>query len=302
MTPLIAILTSQTYRDCPHADDSLLRERLHRHGCRADIVPWDDPAYPFERADLAVVRSCWDFDRRLPEYLGRIADIAARTCLQNPPEQIETYSSKRYLADLAERGIAIVPLVFCGTVADTLAAALGFGGSEVVLKPTVSASGRNTLRLGSRDARALTDAATQILTYKDELLVQPFINSVQTRGECSTVVIEGKALFTMRKTPAKGGFLVHEHHGGSYRQTDTGQVEQDFSARICATFSRPPLYMRIDYLLDNADMPMLLELELNEPNLYLSSSEPVLEHLAAGLAKIARNQNRNPALTSVQGG
>ena len=293
MTPRIVILTRQTYRDIPHKDDALLKERLLHLGCKADIIAWDDPVYPFDKADVAIVRSCWDFHWRTDEYLQRIAEIAARTCLLNPFEDIKKYSNKHYLHDLHDFGINIVPAAFCRSIQDAQKAAQDFGSQQVVIKPVVSASGRNTFLVNRHDRPALENAAAQVFKIKDELLVQPFIKSVQTRGERSTVVIQGEPLFTMQKLPAKDNFLAHEHHGGTFSQTEIDQSAHDFLAQICATFKTPPLYMRVDYLEGPDGVPMLLELELNEPNLYLSKSERILEALSTRLAEIGHREMQN---------
>jgi glutathione synthase/RimK-type ligase-like ATP-grasp enzyme len=286
MNPLIVILTRQSYCQVAHEDDALLKSALQRLDCRVDIVAWDDATYPFETADLAIVRSCWDFHFRVDEYLRKIKNIGARVHLLNPVKYIETYCSKHYLADISAAGINTVATAFCQNLAQTLQAAANFNSRQVVLKPVVSASGDNTFCLQKNDHKALELSAAKIFQVCDELLVQPFIETVQSRGEFSSVIIDGHVRFTMRKTPAKGGFLVHEHHGGQYRKTEISQTQQDFLDQICAIFPQPPLYMRVDYLHGADGHPALLELELNEPNLYLRKSPEVLTHLSARLAEI----------------
>ncbi len=295
MKALIVILTRQSYCQVAHADDALLKSALQQLDCRVDIVAWDDGAYPFEAADLAIVRSCWDFHFRADEYLRKIKNIAARVPLVNPVKYIETYCSKRYLANLSAAGISIVATEFCQNLAQTLQAAANFKSRQVVLKPVVSASGDNTFCLQRTDHKALELAAAQIFKVCDELLVQPFIETVQSHGEFSSVIIDGHVCFTMRKTPAKDGFLVHEHHGGQYKETTISQADQDFLEQICAIFPQPPLYMRVDYLHGADGFALLLELELNEPNLYLRKSPQVLTHLSVRLAEIGHETHRRRA-------
>ena len=289
MKPLIILLTSQKYRDAPYKDDLLLKQRLENLNCHAEIVAWDDAGYPFENADLAVVRSCWDYHLRAEEYLQKIRQIAAKVRLLNSADEIEKYASKHYLNELAAAGINTVQTVFCKTVDQVLAAVDALGAERLVLKPAISASGENTHLLRRDDKQAITQAANSVFALQDELLLQPFINSVQTRGERSSVVIAGEVLFTMCKTPAKGGFLVHEHHGGQYIQTEISQSEQDFLTQIGKQFPTPPLYMRVDYLQGDDGQPLLLELELNEPNLYLARSPILLDKLSRKIIALVRD-------------
>jgi len=59
--------------------------------------------------------------------------------------------------------------------------------------------------------------------------------------------------------------------------------------QIGKQFPIPPLYMRVDYLQGDAGQPLLLELELNEPNLYLARSPILLDKLSRKISAIVRD-------------
>ncbi|MBN4069612.1 MAG: hypothetical protein COA82_13450 [Alkaliphilus sp.] len=159
---------------------------------------------------------------------------------------------------------------------------------QVVIKPVSSASGRDTYLIDIDDEKVIVKRAGDILKKKD-VMIQPYINTIETLGEKSTVVVDGVPVYTMLKKPKDGSFLVHEHHGGTYTKTQISVVEKAFVEQIISTFAEKPVYMRVDYLFDQNGAPMLLELELIEPNLYLSKSELVLAKLTQRLIEILRN-------------
>ena len=97
-----------TCRELPHldADTRRLIAPLAAHGILATPAVWDDPDLDWARFDLVVVRSCWDYARRRREFLewaGRVPRLA------NPAPVLAWNTDKRYLSDLAARGIPGVP-------------------------------------------------------------------------------------------------------------------------------------------------------------------------------------------------
>lgn len=285
----VAILVSQKYNKNPYADDIALKKSLEGNGYTAQIVAWDDERIDFKSFKLAIIRSCWDYDERVYEFLVRMESISKYCKLINNLETIEANSNKYYLKGLESRGVRIVPTEFANTTAHAKTALKNLFkdrfSDRVVIKPVVSASGRDTYLLDRDDEDSIIKRAAAILKKKDVML-QPYISTIETIGEKSTVVIDGLPVYTMLKKPASGNFLVHEYHGGTYTETQIGSIEKAFVKQIISTFPERPVYMRVDYLFDQKGKPMLLELELIEPNLYLSKSELVLKKLTQRLIEI----------------
>ena len=111
------------------------------------------------------------------------------------------------------------------------------------------------------------------------------INDMKSEAEA---YIDGVIVHTVLKTPRQGDFLIHEHHGGLYTNSIALEADQQFIEEILKTFETTPVYLRVDYLFDQSSGPMLLELELIEPNLYLSRSRATLEKLAEKVTEIVR--------------
>ncbi len=281
----LVILVSSKYKKRNHADDLALKFALSEKGYIVEIAAWDDTIYDFGKSKLAIIRSCWDYDKRVDEFLERMRLISKQCILLNSFDMITKNSNKRYLSDIELKGITIVPAQFIDDIKQLDKAIEQFDTDKLIIKPVTSASGRDTYCVERKNGRLINKRVKGILIEKS-VMIQPYIQTIETKGEKSTVVIDGEPLFTMLKKPAKKNFLVHEHYGGTYIEDDMTFEEKVFVKGVVATFNEPPLYMRIDYLFTETGTPMLLELELIEPNLYLSKNKLVLEKITEKLVKI----------------
>jgi len=130
-------------------------------GIELDHLVWSDPEAAWDRYDLVVVRSTWDYLGQLGTYLSWLAAMDGLGTLHNPGRVIAWNLDKRYLLELATSGVPVIPTRVCSDpddVADVLAGVT----EEVVVKPVVSAGSKRTGRFTPDDpaARAL---AGQIL-------------------------------------------------------------------------------------------------------------------------------------------
>lgn len=267
----IAILVSEKFnKNQAFRDDLILQEALQNCGHRGEIVVWDDPAVDFNQYDLAIIRSCWDYDTRLEEFLSKMEVISHQLLLVNSYDLVKWNSDKSYLLELAQRGIAVIPSQIIHSLSEV---SIPCHWQQVVVKPTVSASGKDTSRYFSYELDSIRKACQALLDKHKVPILQKYIASVETKGELSSVVIDSKITHTMVKTPAEGNFLVHDHYGGTSLVKLIGQGEEDYIRGILAKLDQIPLYMRIDYLPNPEGGFFLLELEEIEPGLYLSENK-----------------------------
>lgn len=276
----IGILTAEEFGQAYHPEDILLRTALASAGVEAEIFPWQASRTDYSAFDAVMIRTCWDYDEAVDAFTARLAEIAARTRLFNPLEIVMKNRDKHYLAELAARGIPVIETVFAdGPEMPALPQA-----EILIIKPTVSAEGRDTYRVATSDTDAVAAAMEKIRTKGKTPMIQPYIASVETFGERSSVVIDGQNTFTMKKTPASGGFLVHNHRGGTYTPKVASTAEEAFVRTVTDLLPELPLYMRIDYLMTDEGF-QVLELEQIEPNLYLRQNPEGLRLLIAGLLR-----------------
>lgn len=265
------------------ADDQALAAALGQRGIRSQRVAWSDPDVDWEAFDGVVLRAAWDYLDDLPAFEAWLAHPALATRLVNAATLLQWNLDKRYLLTLAQQGLPVVPTRYrpAGPGFDLSAFCRASGWDEVVVKPAISASGMDTYRLRTDD-RAL-DAELGVLSAERALLVQPFLAGVLARGEVSIMVMGGEPTHAVRKRARDGEFRVQSNHGGSVEGYQPTQAEWHFARQVVAGSPQQPAYARVDFV-QSDDGPLLMELELLEPDLFLRLSPAGTEAFAATIA------------------
>ncbi|WP_181311435.1 ATP-grasp domain-containing protein [Nocardioides campestrisoli] len=239
---------------------------LADRGVTARWVRWDDPAVDWAAADLVVVRSTWDYQRRCAEFLAWTRRVAAVTPLLNDADTIAWNADKSYLLPLGEL-VPVVPteLLDDATLVEGLESATERWGT-VVIKPRTGAGGVGVVLAGS-----VADERLEGLTAAP-WVVQPLVESVRTTGESSVYVFAGVAATQVDKVAGGEEIRVHELYGGSSRpvplDADRGALAEKAVRAAGDLLGTEPAYARVDMML-LADAWVVSELELIEPGLYL---------------------------------
>jgi len=243
----------------------VLAGALEAAGITADIVAWDAEV-DWTAYRLALLRSTWDYPARLVEFLDWAKAVNHPTTLLNPVDLLRWNSHKGYLVEIQRRGVPTIPSILIPAESTDVEAQLAeCPWDEVVVKPAVGCGGRQVHR-GRPDDLPLQEAALSLAEHGD-VIVQAFAPQV-SEGERSLVFFDGVYSHAVRKVPAPGGYLCHEHHGGSAHAHDasSGELQVALAALACAP--EEPAYARVD-LIDWEDAPAIIELELIEPDLFL---------------------------------
>ena len=268
----------------PDVDEPVLLAALARAGLEARVLPWDDDAAPFAQHDLVVLRSTWNYFEDVDRFLAWVDKTAKTTRVLNPPHIVAWNAKKTYLAELAERGVDIVPTTFVKRgeprkVDDVLR---DRSWDEVVIKPVVSAGSFRTERF-SRTNVAAAQTFLDGLTSDRDAMIQRWMPSVETYGERSLVWIDGKITHAIRKTPRFAG--GDERVSGEVPIADD---ERAFAERALAPFASELLYARTDMVRDAEGTLRIMELELIEPSLFfVQTPEGALERFVAAVARRA---------------
>lgn len=264
-------------------DHAGLAEALVERGARADWVPWDDPVADWSDYDLVLLRETWDYPPKLASFLAWVDSLALSTAVVNPPGVVRWNHHKGYLQELAAAGVPVVPtIVVTRETADPEAALREAGAAMVVVKPAVGIGGNDAERGEAADAA--TAAHLRALLRGGDVLVQPYLESIEVSGETSLVVLGGQVTHAVTKLPARGEFRIHEHRGGRYTQVEPASAHVELALGACevarAVTGEDLLYARADVVAADDGRPLLMELELIEPSLYLHTVPAATEHLA----------------------
>ncbi len=295
--PKIALITADAARARDEDLDPLLAA-CHGAGLDAEVVSWNTPGIDMSRYALAVLRSPWDYADRLPEFLAWCAQCAGQTTLLNPLEVIRWNIDKHYLADLADAGVPCVPSRFTEPGGDAETAVAVFlrhyaDAAEFVAKPAVGAGSRGARRFARTDLAAAVTHVEALLHSGRSVLLQPYLGRVDRRGETALVFFDGQYSHAIRKGPllplgsaATDQLFAPEAISAREPTTAERDLGETVVAAVHARFPdiAPLAYARVDLLLDDHDLPCVLELELVEPSLFFAHGPRSADRFAQTLA------------------
>lgn len=267
-------------------DDRLLIPALERLGIRAEPCIWSDRLIHWRDFDAVIIRSCWDYHVRFAQFEAWLDALQADSVpLWNPASMVRWNADKRYLLDLAGRGVATIPTMIAmrghADGVESLAAAEGW--TRFVIKPAISASGYETFALRT----PLDDASRAVIARVAGLgtvLVQPFADEIARSGELSLTFFDGAFSHATIKRARPGEFRVQTEHGGTVDAIGVEPALIEQAAAVVRSLDERPLYARVDGI-TRGHAFLLMELELIEPNVFMSYSENAAERFARAIAQ-----------------
>jgi hypothetical protein len=264
----------------PDPDAAPLQEALWALGVTSELVAWDDPGVDWASYAHVVVSSTWDGVDRPGEYLAWARRVAALSNLVNPLPVIEWDFDKVHHKDLAAAGVPIVPTTWFEPASMWVPPM----ETDFVVKPSVSAGGRDTARYSGGDPGAL-DHVRRLQALGHTVMVQDYISRVDDEGETDLVFFGGvfSHAVVKRLVLKRGeGVIDRPWERMSWAGLVTPSPAQLAVAAQTMAFVVDQLgcqlpYGRIDLVTGPEDGPLVLEVELIDPYLSLD-----MEPLAAG--------------------
>ena len=282
----LALVTSSGLSH-PDPDLPLLASEFAGLDIGVDIVAWDD-SVEWSSYDAAVVRSTWDYHRRLAEFDRWLTVVSTQTHLWNPADLIRWNTDKRYLADLSAKGLPTVPTQFIDRTEPQWHSQLASVGDDIVIKPTVGA--------GSHGVRRFINQFEGAIAYVEDLLskgmtpmAQPYLGDVDTYGEVGLVTAGGALSHAFLKAAILNGepqWSGDDHVVEVISTHFPTEAERSLCNRVLSVLP-PTAYARID-LLPTVDGPMISEVELIEPSLFLEVDSDAAGRVARAFASVVR--------------
>lgn len=246
--------------------EQYLLSQLPESGIEATPIVWNDTAVTWDDFDGVLIRTVWDYHKNIDAFKSWINQLAQiGLIVGNPTDVLEWNYHKNYLKELAQKGIAIPPTLFVPQGSNLSEVAIPW--PSFIVKPAVSATAFQTFRLTADTYEQQLPILKDIAKQKD-LLIQQFIPSISEQGEYSLMFFDKKYSHAVLKTAQDGEYRVQAEFGGSYAPVEPEDMLVRFANKVLANISSPCLYARVD-LVVYQDQPMLMELELIEPELFL---------------------------------
>jgi glutathione synthase/RimK-type ligase-like ATP-grasp enzyme len=266
-------------------DDQPLADALTALGVDVVPIPWTeiDP-YAVIDAPPILLRSTWDYHRvptLFASWLGALADAGRPT--MNPPQIARDNIDKIYLQALEAAGIAIPRTHWLDRIDnDTIGRALkDEGWDRAVLKPRVAATAYGTFLI-SKDS-TLSDEELAPARASGALL-QELVPEILQDGETSIVYAGGAYSHAVVKRAKEGDFRVQQDFGGRVEPVSPSTSLLSLAASVMTHVADTCLYARVD-VVESSRGPLLMELELIEPELYFlhaPDAAPRMAHEIAG--------------------
>ena len=265
-------------------DWPILLGALADEGVEAELALWDDEHADFESFDLNVIRSTRNYTLRLPQFLHWAKGV---TRLENPYPAIEYSTDKHYLADLQRRGHAVVPSVFCDVGSEAV-----FPDEDFVVKPCIGVGSIDAERYRPNELVAARRHVERLHESGRDVLIQPYVQSVDVVGERALVFIDGEFSHAMTKgamlnTPAPDRHVLFRRLQMARAEAEPDAVA--FAQRVLSDLGyQRLLYARVD-LVGYEGGWAIMELELVEPVLFLSYDEHAPVKFAQAIKRRAIN-------------
>ncbi len=284
----LAVATSLRYRRIVREDQWLVVE-LQRRGHQARLAAWDDPSEDWSNTEHVVFRSVWGYQDDVPRFSGWLDELERNgTRTFNPLHMIRDNIFKDcQLAWLRRNGIPTIDTLVVShdeavqervEPGPSLESTLEGHRPEwldipVVIKPIISASGRDTMRV---DNAAEGEELFQRIVddhARRGALVQPFIPGVAD-GELSFIFIGDAFSHCVRRFP---GVTFERRKAVAVTPAPEAMALAEQVFRI---IGEPTAYARID-IVRAPDGLRVMEVELVEPALFLGSLDSTYRRRAA---------------------
>ena len=277
-----------TCAEVPELDEDgpPLVEGLAARGVAATAAVWDDPRVDWTAFDLVVLRSTWDYAERRERFLAWIETLPR---VLNAPDVVRWNTDKRYLDDLADAGVPVVPTTFLAP-GESFEPPTG----PFVVKPAVSAGSRRTARYEPAEARRAAEHVDSLHATGDVAMMQRYVAPIDDVGETALLYLGGSYSHAIRKAglllpgaePTSALYLEETVEARTPSAAEHAVAERALEA--VPVDGEPLLYARVDLVPDDDGTPLVLEVELTEPSLFLSYADGATARFADAIATALR--------------
>ena len=299
------------------ADERDLIPALADRGVTAEVFAWDQPDVDWNSFDLTVVRSTWDFARHRDEFVAWAKSVHH---IENNAKVLEWNTDRRYLRELVEAGVPVIDTIWLNPASDLSPRAIharmpAFG--DFVVKPVIAAHADEIGRYQPISAKSRAKAIAHTKRLLDSgrwVMIQPYVASIDTAGEACLVFINDEYQHAVRRKALLGGshratvgMALYSGEGMTSVEPTEDQLavarEVLAAAHEASGSADPFLYARVDLVNGGGSTsvgatpkaklqegPLLAELELTEPSLWLrhSGGHPTLDNFADAIAARAQ--------------
>ncbi|KAK3263182.1 hypothetical protein CYMTET_27999 [Cymbomonas tetramitiformis] len=296
MSKRIALITCHCFdniiQQLEH-DDSDLEQALSKYGHHVETKVWTDTAVDWSAYDLCVLRTTWDYadnPEKCEKFLHWARSVEELGVILTHNSSILRWNChKGYLLHFRSRGVNTPDMT-------VLTAGKSFNVAtflemqpwrQVIVKPAIGNTANGVMRYDRKDAGGRLQSYVEELLMKGDVILQEYIDAVETCGEYSCIFIAGKFSHGVLKRPVKGDYRVQLEFGGDVEAADIPPRVREAAERCLSAlpeFRAELVHARFD-LVDPGPphKPILIEAELIDSDLFLEECDGATERLAHGI-------------------
>ncbi len=267
-------------------DDSwpLLREALAVEGLASSVMVWNDPTVDWDRFDLVLASFAWGYVVHRRDFVAWAYEVETRTRLVNSASVLDWGSDKTYFIDLAAEGVPIVPTEWVAPNGRWRPPS-----DDYVVKPSVASGGIDAARYVTQDVEIADRHIRRLHAEGQTVMVQPYQSRIDAEGETALIFL--------------GHTYSHAIHKQSLLRADVGVTERLWEQQVIsaaeprrdqqvlaenvmeavARLVGPTTYARVDVVDGSAENPLVLEVEVVEPSLFLTHCPSAAPRIASRL-------------------
>lgn len=271
-----------------YTDDLPLKSYLESRGVVTSVVIWNDSEIDWKKYDWLVIRSIWDYIKDIDVFSAWLDFLRSHHIkVLNPISVMEWNKQKHYLIELADRGILIPPTIHIkkNTKIDLQHEIDKVSWDKAVIKPTISVGAIRTWILTKENADTLQPDVDLLLSEQD-IFIQKFAEEIKSQGEISVVYFNKKYSHAVLKRPKENDFRVQFQYGGTYEKYFPADPLLQSLETILSNIKVELLYARIDGYITREGLFCLMEIELIEPVLFVSSDQDAPQNFYTALLEI----------------
>ena len=297
----VVILTDHRYvnpkKSCPYIsnvlkEDKLVQDALESENLRTIKKDWNDSSFNWSKTKTALFRSTWDYFDQFSDFQKWLYYVNNQCFLINSFDQIKWNLDKHYLQDLKNWGLPIPESIFVNKNSNTNLKNIAKqkNWKHIVVKPTVSGAARHTYNLKNEEIESFQSKWIK-LNNGEDFIIQEFQNNVIKKGEIALMIFGGKFSHAILKKAKKGDFRVQDDFGGTVQIIKPSKEIIQLAERTIKKLKPNPIYARVDIIINNDNQPVIMELELIEPELWFRFKEDSAKKLGVLIKEFLNKLN-----------
>ena len=244
--------------------DERIEHALRSLGAQCDIKPWDSRDCEWDKFDIVLCRSPWDYTTKPEQFSKWVLQMKAiGVNIFNKPDQIVWNMDKRYLCDLKQEGVhtpdfEIVEKKSSKESVPMMSSIMSRRGwKRAFAKPVIGSGSQWVLDITDSDSDQMR---FEELALSHTLIVQEYEPGYHS-GENCLIYFEGQFQYAINKPPLG----VPEF---KYIQPEKDELEM--AEKVIAYFDETPLIARVDLVRRENGELVLGECEIIDPDLFIT--------------------------------